>query len=91
MFQKEVQILGINCTDTIVFFKAVPILGSCKHKTNGWVGELRAPMPNSKSCYYKLPVECGDSGNEGFCNFEGFFAVNNTAAATVKICEVQQG
>ena len=87
----EVQILGINCTDTIVFFKAVPVIGSCKTKTNGLIGELISPMPNSKSCFYKLPVECRVAGNEGLCKFDGFFAVNNTAAATVEICEVQQG
>ena len=82
------QMLGINCNDTVVFYKATP--GSCNAKTDGLVGELMSPMPNSTSCYYNLPVECGYTGNEGLCKFDGFFAVNNTAAATVKICEVQQ-
>ena len=65
----EMQMLRINCTDIILSYKTAPVLGSCKAKTNGLVGELISPMPNSKSCFYNLPVECGVAGNEDPCNF----------------------
>ena len=85
----EIHTRGITCNATVVFFKAIPVTDSCHSKrADGVLDEKMTPMPVSNSCYYKLPVDC----SLGYvCEFDGFIAVNTTAAVTMEVCDVQQG
>ena len=56
-------------------------------KTEGDIGQLIATIPESISCYYKIPVECRRS----FCVMYAYLAIENNATVQIKICGIQQG
>ena len=86
----EVKMNDANCNGTVIFYKASPATVGCqKKKTDGIVGKLLKPLPNSDSCSFDLPVDCDITDGEA-CQFNGFFAVNG-GPVSVQVCKVLQG
>ena len=84
----NVQMLPTGHCDNIMFMKSATG-NTCEQngKTEGEIGQLIATIPDSTSCYYKIPVECRRS----VCAIRGYLAIQNNATVQIKICGIQQG
>ena len=81
---------GLTCNSSIVFYKVGGTMSDCHMKeTQGKVGQSFWVVPNMSTCYFRIPVECGN--RDDFCQFNGVLVVSNTKGESAEICELTQG
>ena len=83
----KVQMLPTGYCENIMFMNSAKGNTCEQNGKTGEIGQLIATIPESTSCYYKIPVECRRS----FCVMYGYLAIENNATVQIKICGIQQG
>ena len=84
----NVQMSTIGHCENIIFMNSATE-NTCEQngKTDGEIGQLIATIPDSTSCYYKIPVECRHS----FCAMHGYLALQGSTTVQIKVCGIHQG